>query len=76
MSKVDGRIDREPTHVCKVTATVIVPGTNSVQLTPGRRVNLDAVLAHGITLRDSVKEQWFEVIESEQPAPVAEESEE
>lgn len=67
----------QPGHVCKVTAVVVVPGKNSVQLTPGMRVNLDAPLASGLTLRDSAREEWFEAIAVEQqPAPVAEEENE
>ncbi len=59
-------------HVCKVSASVVIPGVAGVTLVPGKEYDLDGYIAEGVRLRDAVNEEWFEA----KPADVAEGNEE
>jgi hypothetical protein len=50
----------KPAYVCKVAASVVVPGKAGLQLVPGREYDLDGYVAEGVALRDAVEAEWFE----------------
>jgi hypothetical protein len=60
-------------YVCKVQASVVVPGKAGLVLVPGKEYDLDGYIAEGVQLRDAVNVEWFEEVK---PADVAEGNEE
>ncbi len=61
-----------PRYRCRVEVAVLSRAPAfSQRLSPGSLVDLDARVAEGVTLRDLVREDWFEPMPADPPAGLA-----